>query len=61
MHAEIETCADTLLDGNEPFQDMDRPDIIDFNFKERQEIVLGGVKYLKRTIIEILASDLEVY
>jgi hypothetical protein len=58
MHAEIETCPDTLLDGNEPFQ---RPDIIDFNFKERQEIVLGGVKYLKRTIIEILANDLEVY
>lgn len=61
VHAEIDTCADTLLDGDESFQDMDRPALIDFIFNKGQEIILGGVKYFHRTIIEILASDLEVY
>ena len=61
VDSEIQRCVDTLLGGEEQFLDMDHPALLSHVFKKGQDIVLEGVKYFQRTIIETLAADLEVY
>ena len=61
VDSEIQRCVDTLLGDEEQYLDMDRTALLSYVFKKGQDIILGGVKYFQRTIIEILAADLEVY